>query len=168
MLAFLKICDRGLNGLLYSIVIVTSAVITLALIGLVVCRYFLDISLSGMHETSLFAAMWLYMAGAILATRKSEHLIVDFLATSLKTERARGWHDLVLAVLTLVIVAFFAQWVWGMFAWGMKRPQTIPILNVPLWWAQAPLALMVISAALYGLRDLVKAVLRLMAAKAEA
>ena len=168
MLSFLKTCDRGLNGLLHALVIVTSAVITLTLVVLVICRYFLNISLSGMHETSLFAAMWLYMGGAILASRKKEHLIVDFLATSLKSERARALHDLVLAALTLVIVIFFAQWVWGMFAWGLKRPQTIPILNIPLWWAQLPLALMVVCGFLYGLRDLCKAVLRLNAAKAEA
>lgn len=158
MLGFLKLCDRGLDGLLRILVIVTSAVITLALVALVILRYFFDLSLVGMHETSLFAAMWLYMGGAVLATRRREHLVVDFLAGSLQSPRAKALHDLLISVLTLVVVVFFAQWVWGMFAWGMKRPQTIPVLNVPLWWAQAPLALMVVSAALYGLRDLARAV----------
>lgn len=158
MLGFLKLCDRGLDGLLRVLVIVTSAVITLALVALVILRYFFDLSLAGMHETSLFAAMWLYMSGAVLATRRREHLVVDFLAGSLQSPRAKALHDLLISVLTLVVVVFFAQWVWGMFAWGMKRPQTIPVLNVPLWWAQAPLALMVVSAALYGLRDLARAV----------
>lgn len=158
MLGFLKLCDRGLDGLLRVLVIVTSAVITLALVALVILRYFFDLSLVGMHETSLFAAMWLYMGGAVLATRRREHLVVDFLAGSLQSPRAKALHDLLISVLTLVVVVFFAQWVWGMFAWGMKRPQTIPVLNVPLWWAQAPLALMVVSAALYGLRDLARAV----------
>jgi TRAP-type C4-dicarboxylate transport system permease small subunit len=164
MLAFLVICDRGLSGLLRALVIVTSAVITLALVTLVISRYFFDISLSGMHETSILAAMWLYMGGAVLASRRSEHLVVDFLAGALHSPRAKALHDLLIAVLTLIVVAFVAQWVWGMFAWGMKRPQTIPILNVPLWWAQAPLALMVVSAALYGLRDTARAILALRAA----
>ena len=161
MLRFLNLCDRGLNSLLSAIVLVTSAVVTLCLVVLVVTRYFFDISLVGMHETSIFAAMWLYMAGAVMATRKGEHLVVDIVATSLTTRRARAVHTLLIAALTLVIACFFAQWVWGMFAWGLKRPQTIPVLNIPLWLAQAPLGLMVFAAITYGLRDLVRAVLGL-------
>ncbi|MCB5410343.1 TRAP transporter small permease [Pseudogemmobacter faecipullorum] len=161
MLRVLNLCDRGLNGLLSALVLITSAVTTLCLVVLVITRYFFDLSLAGMHETSLFAAIWLYMAGAVMATRRGEHLVVDILATSLPSARGRAWHSLMIAVITLVIVAFFAQWVWGMFAWGMKRPQIIPVLNVPLWWAQAPLALMVFAGMLYGLRDLARALLSL-------
>jgi len=168
MLAFLAICDRGLAGLLKALVLVTSAVITLALVTLVITRYFFDISLASMHESSLFAAIWLYMCGAILATRKREHLVVDLLATSLHGTRARAIHDLVIALATLVIAGFFARWVWAMFAWGLKRPQTIPILDVPLWWAQAPLALMAFCAIAYALRDIVRAVIDINRASKEA
>jgi len=168
MLTLLQLCDRGLHRLLRLLVITTSMVITLCLVVLVITRYFFDISLSGMHETSLVAAMWLYMGGAILASRRSEHLVVDFLATSLKTPRGRALHNVLVAVLTLVVVCFFAQWVWGMFAWGLKRPQTIPILNIPLWWAQAPLALMVLCGLAYGLRDLVRSLLALRLSRQEA
>lgn len=164
MLSFLSVCDRGLSSLLHLLVLIASATITLALTGLVITRYFFDLSLGGMHEISLFAAIWLYMSGAILVSRKSEHLVVDFLATSLKSERARALHDLLVAVLTLVIAGFFTRWIWTMFAWGLKRPQMIPILDVPLWWAQAPLAMMAFCALVYGLRDLIRAILRLRAA----
>lgn len=50
-------------------------------------------------------------------------------------------HGLVVAVLTFFVAAFFALWVWKMLACGVKRPQIIPVLNLPLWYAQAPLAL---------------------------
>lgn len=165
MLSFLRTCDRGLDLLLRSLVLLTSAVITLALVILVISRYFFDLSLSGMHETSLFAAMWLYMGGAILASRRGEHLVVDFIATSLKQARARHLHALVIAVATLVVALFFSQWVYSMFAWGLKRPQIIPILNVPLWWAQAPLALMAVCGVLYAMRDIARAVLDLKSLK---
>ena len=45
-----------------------------------------------------------------------------------------------------------------MFAWGLKRPQTIPVLGLPLWLAQAPLALAAVTAVLYALRDMARAV----------
>lgn len=148
-----------------ALVLVTSAVVTLALVILVICRYFFDISLGGMHEATLFAAMWLYMGGAILATRKGEHLVVDFVATSLKTPRWRMMHALLIAVLTLVIALFFSQWVYSMFIWGMKRPQIIPVLNLPLWWAQVPMAMMAVCAVIYALRDIARAVIGLNALK---
>lgn len=157
MIAFLASIDRIFARLLRAIILLTSAVVTVALVALVVFRVALDSSLAGMHEASLFAAMWLYMAGAVMATRRSEHLVVDFLATSLSKPRAKAIHALVVAVLTLVIAGFFTLWVWKMLAWGMKRPQTIPVLDLPLWTAQAPLAMAALSALVYALRDIVRA-----------
>ncbi|WP_418025332.1 TRAP transporter small permease (plasmid) [Paracoccus sp. TD-10] len=161
MIAFLAMADRVFAWLLRAAILATSAIVTLSLVALVIFRVFFSQSLLGMHEASLLAAMWLYMAGAVMASRRSEHLVVDFLATSLRTPRARAIHGLVVAVLTLVIAAIFALWVWKMLAWGMKRPQIIPVLNLPLWYAQAPLALAAVSAVLYALRDVARAGLQI-------
>lgn len=165
MLSLLNLCDRGLSLLLQTLVLVTSAVVTLALVILVICRYFFHISLSGMHEASLFAAMWLYMCGAILASRKGEHLVVDFMATSLKAPRWKGLHTLLIAVLTLIIALFFCHWIYTMFQWGLKRPQIIPVLNVPLWWAQVPMAMMAVCGVIYALRDIARALVGLKSLK---
>lgn len=156
MIAFLTKTDRVFAWLLRATVLVTSAIVTLALVALVICRFFFNYALLGMHEASLLAAIWLYMAGAVLASRRNEHLVVDFLATSLQSPRVKAIHSLVVAALTLVIAGFFALWVWKMLAWGMKRPQTIPVLDLPLWSAQASFALAALSAILYALRDLVR------------
>lgn len=161
MIAFLTATDRIFARLLRAIVLVTSATVTLALVALVIARFVFNLALPGMHEASMLAALWLYMTGAILASRRNEHLVVDFLATSLRGPRARALHDLVLALLTLLIAGCFATWVWAMLAWGMKRPQIIPVLNLPLWWAQAPLALCALASITYALRDLARAGLRL-------
>lgn len=161
MIAFLTKTDRAFDWFLRAIALLTSAIVTLALVALVICRVLFNYALVGMHEASLLAAIWLYMVGAVLASRRNEHLVVDFLASSLKAPRARAIHSLVVAALTIVIAGFFAHWVWKMLAWGMKRPQTIPVLDLPLWWAQASLALAAISAILYALRDLVRAALQI-------
>lgn len=161
MVAVLTLADRAFAWLLQVVILAASAIVTLSLVALVIFRVFFSQSLLGMHEASLLAAMWLYMAGAVMASRRSEHLVVDFLATSLRAPRAQAIHGLVVAVLTLVIAAIFALWVWSMLAWGMKRPQIIPVLNLPLWYAQAPLALAAVSAVLYALRDIVRAGLRI-------
>lgn len=161
MIAFLTALDRAFAWLLRIIILLTSAAVTLTLVALVICRFFLNYSLLGMHEASMFAAIWLYMAGAILASRRGEHLVVDFLATSLTSPRAKAIHGLIVAVLTLIIAGFFAHWIWQMFSWGMKRPQTIPVLGLPLWWAQLPLALAAMSAIVYALRDIARTALQI-------
>lgn len=161
MITLLKMADRALDRVLRAIVMTTSAVVTLALVALVISRFFFNHSVLGMHEASLLAAMWLYMTGAVLASRRNEHLVVDFLATSIHSPRAKAIHGFVIALLTLIIAGFFAYWVWKMLAWGMKRPQTVPVLNVSLVWAQAPLALAAVCAMIYALRDIARAALQL-------
>ena len=168
MITFLTVADRALAWCLRAIVLVTSAIVTLALVALVIGRFFFGYSVVGMHEASLLAAIWLYMAGAVLASRRNEHLVVDFLTTSLASPRAKALHGLVVAILTLIIAGFFAHWVWKMLAWGMKRPQTIPVLDLPLVWAQAPLALAAICAMVYALRDIAGAALQLTHSRKEA
>lgn len=160
MLRMLIAIDSGADAILRMIVVFASAVVTLCLVGLVICRYVFGISLMAAHEASLFAAMWLYMCGAVLASRRNEHLVVDILASNL-TGRMKLAHQLVISVLTVVISSFFIFWVWKMLAWGLKRPQVIPGLDLPLWAAQAPIALAAIASLLYGLRDIIRTALAL-------
>ncbi len=157
MIAFLTMADRVFAGLLRTLALATSLVVTITLVALVICRVFFNQALLGMHEASMLAAIWLYMSGAVLASRRNDHLVVDFLASSLKSPRAKAVHRLAVAALTLIIAGFFALWIWKMLAWGIKRPQTIPVLNLPLWWAQAPLAMAALAAIAYALRDIARA-----------
>ncbi len=167
MLNALNAADQAFTWLLRMIIYVTSAVVTLALVALVLARFFFHQSLHSVHELSLLAAMWLYMAGAVMASRRSEHLVVDFLATSLGSKRAKTIHAFIVATLTLIISAIFAYWIWKMLAWGAKRPQTIPVLDAPLWVAQAPLAMAALAAIIYALRDMARAAILLADMKAE-
>lgn len=166
MLRVLSSVDRAADVVLRALVMAASATITLALTALVVCRYGFGISLMSAHEASLFAAMWLYMCGAMLASRRSEHLVVDILASNIEG-RIKQFHQLLISVLTVVISCFFILWVWKMMAWGIKRPQTIPVLNLPLWTAQAPIALAALAVFLYGVRDVIRAGLALVQAPKE-
>ncbi|KAB2657967.1 TRAP transporter small permease [Brucella tritici] len=167
MINFLTAVDRALAWLLRAIVLITSSIVTLSLVALVISRFVFGYSLVGMHEASLLAAIWLYMAGAVLASRRNEHLVVDFLATSLPSSRAKALHGMIVAILTLIIASLFAHWIYKMLAWGMKRPQIIPVLDLPLVWAQAPLALAAFCAIVYALRDIARAALQLSPSRKE-
>lgn len=167
MIAFLRILDCVFVKMLHFVALGASAVITLALVALVICRYVLNYPLSGMHEMSILAALWLYMTGAMLSSRNGGHLVVDLLESKLTSTKMHAFHALFISALTVVITAFFAFWVWKMLVWGIKRPQTIPVLNLPLWLGQLPLGLAAITAIVYGLRDTVKSTFLIFAHKKE-
>lgn len=141
--------------------VVSSAVVMGLMAFLVIARYVLEISVVGLHELIMLAAVMLYMVGAVIASRKREHLTVDWVASQITDPRRKAWHDLLIAVLTVVITIFFIIWAYYMFTWGMKRPQTTPAFQIPLWVPQLAIGLAAVGCFCYGLRDILSALKRL-------
>lgn len=161
MLRAFKYTDFLFSKILDAVVIITSLLITAFLVVLVLLRYGFDTSVGGLHEASLVAAMWLYMFGATIASKRREHLVVNVLEQSLQSQRVSAIHQIVISTLTWVITLIFIYWTWRMFAWGIKRPQTIPGLGLPLWVSQLPLAVVAIASCAYAIRDISCGIIRL-------
>ena len=60
----------------------------------------------------------------------------------------------VIAALTVIVCAFFLLWAYKMFAWGIQRPQSTPILRFPLWLPQLSILIGAVGCLSYALRDL--------------
>lgn len=161
MRIFLDKLDRGFAALLEAVALLTSAAVTLLLLLLVVSRYLFNLSIGGLHELSLVAAMWLYMMGALIASRRREHIAIDYLAEKLTAPRARALHRLFIAAVTCFVAGCFVWWTWRMFAWGLQRPQTTPDLGIPLWLPQAAVAIASVGTVAYALCDLIAALRQL-------
>lgn len=141
--------------------VASSAVVVGLMFFLVVARYVLGLSVVGLHELIMLAAVALYMTGAMIASRKREHLTVDWIAGSIANPRTKAAHDLLIAVLTVVITCFFMVWAYYMFTWGMKRPQTTPAYQIPLWIPQVAIGVAAVGCFAYAVRDTVQALIRL-------
>ncbi|WP_397544338.1 TRAP transporter small permease subunit [Roseovarius salis] len=141
--------------------VATSAVVVGLMFFLVVARYLLGLSVVGLHELIMLAAVALYMTGAVIASRKREHLTVDWIAGNIVNPRTKAAHDLLIAVLTIVVTCFFMVWAYYMFTWGMKRPQTTPAYQIPLWIPQFAIGAAAVGCCAYAIRDAVQALLRL-------
>lgn len=128
-----------------------------AMLFLVVARYLLGLSTIGLHELVLLFALQLYMAGSLLASRRGEHLTVDWLQQRL-TGRAQVLNRLMVAAVTIVVAGFFSYWAYRMLAWGMQRPQTTPALGIPLLLPQVAILVAAIGSFGYALRDFVGAI----------
>jgi TRAP-type C4-dicarboxylate transport system permease small subunit len=132
---------------------VVSTVVVVALTFFLVVARTINVSIVGLHEIILLCAVLMYMAGAVIASRRHEHIAVDWIETRFTTDRARLWHKLLVAVISAIITAFFIYWTYRMFAWGLKRPQVTPAYGIPLWLPQLSILLGSIGCFLFCLRD---------------
>lgn len=157
MVDLLRKLDAGLIGILNLIVIVTSLAITGLILFLILARFVLGWSVVGVLELATLSAMWLYMCGAVVAARNHEHLVVDFLALSLKNPKSKALHTFVVSVIMVVLSLFFLSLANDMVAWSMKRPQTTAALSIPLIVPQSAIILAAILCAVYAVRDAIVA-----------
>jgi len=146
--------------------IISSVVVAGALVYLVAARYWFNLPTTGLHTIALIAAMWLYMTGALIASRKNEHLSVAILAHRLQqSPRGQAWHRLVVAIVMCIIVAMFCYWTWRMFVWGARFSATMPSLNIPLWVPQLAIGVNAVGSLGYALRDVWRAACALLSGK---
>lgn len=137
--------------------IVASAAVAGLMLFLVVARYVLGLSIVGLHELIMAFAILLYMVGALIASRRGEHLTVDWLSGRLADGRGREAHRLFVATVTAIVAAAFCVWSWRMIAWGLERPQLTPAYRIPVWTLQLPIAVAALGSLGYALRDIVRA-----------
>lgn len=138
--------------------ILSSLLVAGLMLFLVIARYVLGLSIVGLHELILMAAVALYMTGAIIASRRREHLEVTWLADRITAPKAKALHSALIAAITIVVTLFFIVWTYWMFSWGLKRPQVTPAYNIPLWILQVPILVAAVGCFIYAARDFIEAV----------
>ena len=156
----MKTIDIMLKKLLGMACFILSISVTVLMVAEIVARHLFEHAFRGLPEIYLLLVMWLYMLGAGLASANRSHLrigIFNQVFTGLK----KRIYDIILSAVSLVIMFFFIRWAWGLVDWGIKRPQTTPILYLP--WLSSMLSIFVASILVtgYGIRDLVTAILEL-------
>lgn len=160
-LSLFKSIGEAIASALSAIAVASSIVVAGLMFFLVNARYVLGLSVVGLHELITLAAVALYMTGAVIASRKREHLTVDWIAGNITDPRKRAAHDLLIAILTIVVTGFFIVWSYYMFTWGMKRPQSTPAYQIPLWIPQLAIGVAAVGCFSYALRDAIDALFRL-------
>ena len=156
MIGVLNILDNVLVRILNAIVIFTNLAIMTVILILVISRVF-GWSVIGMLELATISAMWLYMAGAIVAARNREHLVVDFLTQKMPS-KWRHLHDLTTSLIVFAICIFFIYLAKDMLEFASRRPQTTPALSLPLLIPQGAIVVASVFTTIYALRDLLKAI----------
>lgn len=138
----------------------TMLAITVLMMALIVARY-ANISVIGIFEIISLFAIYCYMVGAVIASRRGEHLRVDWLETQLKSPRLLAWQALAIAVCSAVTMAIFVYWSYRMMKWGFARPNFTPKFRIPMYVPQTALVIGSLGCLAYALRDILRALSRL-------
>jgi TRAP-type transport system small permease protein len=150
--------DHVIGGLLNIIAFVSSLLVVGLMLFLILARYVFGWSLVGTLELVMLAGMWLYMSGALIASRRNEHLVVDFLELQIRDSRTKALHKTLVSVIVAAISACFVYWAYKMLAWGMVRPQRTPELAIPLWISQASIMVASLGCFCYAVRDVLSGI----------
>lgn len=155
MLNFLSSIDRALARVFNFIVIIASTIVTGMVFFMVVARYALEWTVIGADEVALISAMWLYMVGAMIASRRAEHLVVDFLPQMLKSPVLLRLHQRVIALIMVGTTLFFMYLACRMLGFATRLPQSTPGLGIPELVPLSAVVLASVGCFGYAMRDLI-------------
>jgi TRAP-type C4-dicarboxylate transport system permease small subunit len=146
--------DRFIILVIKPIVAVISLFVALALSFGIYARSVLETPVFGLEELILIAAMWLYMLGAVLASRDRTHLSADFVQVISKNPKIISGFKLIATLISLFMACMFMTWSWDLLAWGLKKGQATTVLQIPWYFSQASLFVASLLFIVYLVRDM--------------
>lgn len=129
----------------------------------VITRYVLQVPVMGLEETMMFPTLWLYILGAVNASRENTHIRANVLEIFLKSDTAHRMLAIVGEVISLIIGIWLTTWVWDFTRYSWRVWKESPTLYIPTFYADvalmAGMVLMMLWSALHlmrHIRDLMK------------
>ena len=107
----------------------------------VITRYLLQIPVMGLEETMAYPTVWLYILGAVNASRENTHIRANVLEIFLKTERQHTILAIIGEVISLIVGLWLLVWAWDftLYAWRVWRES--PTLYIPTFYSDVALSL---------------------------
>ncbi|MDW3204781.1 MAG: TRAP transporter small permease subunit [Alphaproteobacteria bacterium] len=124
----------------------------------VITRYVLEVPVMGLEETMMYPTVWLYILGAVNASRENSHIRANVLEIFLKTDRGHTILAIIGEVISLVVGLWLLTWAWQFtqYAWRVWRES--PTLYIPTFYFDMALviglALMMVYTALHLIRHI--------------
>ena len=115
----------------------------------VITRYVLEIPVLGLEESLLYPTLWLYMLGAVNASRENTHIRANVLEIFLKTKRQVAVLAIVGEVLSLVIGCWLTYWAWDFTKYSLRVWKESPTLYIPTFYVDVALFVGMVLMMLY-------------------
>lgn len=105
----------------------------------VITRYVLEIPVMGLEESLLYPTMWLYMLGAVNASRENTHIRANVLEIFLSTERQHQVLAVIGEVISLIVGLWLTSWAWDFTRYSLRVWRESPTLYLPTFYVDVAL-----------------------------
>jgi len=114
----------------YTLALLISTVAILQFVQ-VITRYVFETPVMGLEEVAVIPTLWLYVLGAVNASREDTQIRANVLEIFLSTERARRILLVLSESCSLVISAWLTWWAWDYFRYAWRVDKETPTLYLP-------------------------------------
>ena len=122
----------------------------------VITRYVLQVPVMGLEETMLYPTLWLYMLGAVNASRENTQIRANVLEIFVKTERGHSVLALIGEIISLVVLAWLGWWAWDFTRYAWRVWKESPTLYIPTFYADIALVLAIALMTVFTIWHLVQ------------
>lgn len=112
-------------------------------------RYILEVPVMGLEETMLYPTLWLYMLGAINASRENTQIRANVLEIFIKTERGHTILAVVGETLSLIVSLWLTWWAWDFTRYVLRVWKESPTLYIPTFYADVGLMVALVLMTLF-------------------
>ena len=105
----------------------------------VITRYVFQVPVMGLEETMLYPTLWLYILGAVNASRENTHIRANVLEIFLTTRTQHLVLAIVGEILSLVIGLWLTWWAWDFTRYAWRVWKESPTLYIPTFYADIAL-----------------------------
>ena len=110
----------------------------------------------GLEESLFYPTMWLYILGAVNASREDTHIRANVLEIFLKTEKQHRILSVAGEVVSLIIGFWLIYWAWDFTSYAWRVWRESPTLYIPTFYADMALIIGMILMMLYTIMHLVR------------
>lgn len=115
----------------------------------VITRYVLEIPMMGLEESLLYPTLWLYVLGAVNASRENNHIRANVLDIFLKTPRQQAILATISEAITIIIGCWLVYWAWDFTKYSLRVWKESPTLYIPTFYADIALLVGLVLMMLY-------------------
>ncbi|WP_264214245.1 TRAP transporter small permease [Leisingera thetidis] len=124
----------------------------------IVTRYLLQVPLMGLEEVMLYPTVWLYILGAVNASREDTHIRANVLEIAINTPRGHTILAIVGEIISLVVGIWLTTWAWDYTLYAIRVWKETPTLYLPTFYSEVAIlggmVLMMIYTALHLVRHI--------------
>ena len=100
----------------------------------VVTRYIFEVPIMGLEESMVIPTIWLYMLGAVNASREDSQIRANVLEIFIKSERGHIILALVGEIISFIISSWLTYWAWDYVKYAWRVWKESPTLYIPTFY----------------------------------